>query len=290
MKNDTIKLLLIFTPALFGSFPALANVSGGDWKPQIVEKMFVLPPQHLDKVLNNDFKTSVLALNLRDTDNKIKSKIDKINELNSFLPNASKDETLEIKHQIILNKRDYIKDMNNLIIMKKQKLETKKAFFEKIKNNIKYNNKNKTNQSAFLNNKNKALERAQRLDLKIIEKTSLNINEKSKYFKQYETNKNAIEKLKIAIKNHPMNEKSVLSNNSDNKLDTIANYIYNIETEISVLEMKEQMMSYMAKIVVLDAMNLAENVSGIKQNLDGNFISGENYNDPENVIDMFTKL
>ena len=76
MKNDTIKLLLIFTPALFGSFPALANVSGGDWKPQIVEKMFVLPPQHLNKVLNNDFKTSVLALNLRDTDNKIKSKID----------------------------------------------------------------------------------------------------------------------------------------------------------------------------------------------------------------------
>ena len=87
-----------------------------------------------------------------------------------------------------------------------------------------------------------------------------------------------------------MNEKSELSNNSDNKLDTIANYIYNIETEISVLEMKEQMMSYMAKIVVLDAMNLAENVSGIKQNLDGNFTSGENYNDPENVIDMFTKL
>jgi hypothetical protein len=244
----------------------------------------------LNKVLNNDFKTSVLALNLRDTDNKIKSKIDKINELNSFLPNASKDETLEIKHQIILNKRDYIKDMNNLIIMKKQKLETKKAFFEKIKNNIKYNYKNKTNQSAFLNNKSKALERAQRLDLKIIEKTSLNINEKSKYFKQYETNKNAIEKLKIAIKNHPMNEKSVLSNNSDNKLDTIANYIYNIETEIAVLEMKEQMMSYMAKIVVLDAMNLAENVSGIKQNLDGTFTSGENYNDPENVIDIFTKL
>jgi hypothetical protein len=102
--------------------------------PQIVEKMYLLPPKHLNKVLNNDFKTSLLATNLRDTDNKIKSKIGKINELNSFLPNASKDETLEIKHQIILNKRDYIKDMNNLIIMKKQKLETKKAFFEKIKN------------------------------------------------------------------------------------------------------------------------------------------------------------
>ena len=89
MKNDTIKLLLIFTPALFGSFPALANVSGGDWKPQIVEKMFVLPPQHLNKVLNNDFKTSELALNLRDTDNKIKSKIvyDYIDNSNGFYVN-----------------------------------------------------------------------------------------------------------------------------------------------------------------------------------------------------------
>ena len=169
--------------------------------------------------------------------------IDKINELNSFLPNASKDETLEIKHQIIPNKRDYIKDMNNLIIMKRQKLETKKAFFENIKNNIKYTNKNKTNQGAFMNNKSKALERAQKLDLKIIEKTSLNINEKSKYFKQYETNKNAIEKLKIAIKNHPMNEKSVLSNNSDNKLEAISNYIYNIETEIAVLENQYALLS-----------------------------------------------
>ena len=87
-----------------------------------------------------------------------------------------------------------------------------------------------------------------------------------------------------------MNEKSVLSNNSDNKLEAISNYIYNIETEIAVLEMKEQMMSYMAKIVALDAMNLAENISGINQNLDGSFIPGENDNDPENVIDIFTKL
>ena len=98
------------------------------------------------------------------------------------------------------------------------------------------------------------------------------------------------EKLKLAIQNHPMSNKSTLSKDPKNKMDAINNYIHSIESEIAVLEMKEQMMSYMAKIVVLDAMNLVENVSGIKQNLDGNFTSGENYNDPENVIDMFTKL
>ena len=50
MKKDTIKLLLIFTPALFGSFPALANVSGSDWKPQIVEKMLNYWESHVKQM------------------------------------------------------------------------------------------------------------------------------------------------------------------------------------------------------------------------------------------------
>ena len=84
----------------------MADLGGVDWKPQIVEKMYVLPPQHLNKVLNNDFNKSILALNLQNKDNKIKNKIDKINELSSLLPSASQEENLEIKHQIIINKRD----------------------------------------------------------------------------------------------------------------------------------------------------------------------------------------
>jgi hypothetical protein len=288
MKKITLKIFLITFLFSSYSFVAKANVNGGDWKPQIVEKMFVLPPQHLDKVLNNDFKSSLLASNLKITDNKIKSKTDKITELKSYLPGATKDEILEIKHQIIINKRDYIKDMNDLLIMKKQKLKTKKQFFEKIKNNIKYNKKSEIYKSDFLNNKNAALQRAQKLDFKILEKTSLNLTQSSKYFKQYEINKKAIEKLRVAIKNHPMNDKSILANSSGNKLEALENYIYNIETEMAVLEMKEQMMSYMAKIVALDAMNLAENVSGINQSKDGN--NSLKYNDPANAIDLFTNL
>ena len=124
MKNSNIKLFLIILSASFYSASSLAqgNVSG--WKPQIVEKMYVLPPKHLNKVLNNDFNKSLLAINLQNTDNKIKNKIEKISELNSLLPGGSKEEALEIQHQIIINKRDYIKDMNDLLIMKKEKLNT----------------------------------------------------------------------------------------------------------------------------------------------------------------------
>ena len=54
----------------------------------------------------------------------------------------------------------------------------------------------------------------------------------------------------------------------------------------SVLEMKEEMINYMAKIVALDAMSLAEEVAFDAQNQ--NEIVSTNFNDPVNVISVFT--
>ena len=63
-----------------------------------------------------------------------------------------------------------------------------------------------------------------------------------------------------------MSKQNVLSKDPKNKMEAIRSYIHNIETEIAVLEMKEQIINYMAKIVALDAMQLAESVSEINLN------------------------
>ena len=286
MKNSNIKSFLIILSVSFYSVNSLAQSNVNGWKPQIVEKMYVLPPKHLNKVLNNDFNKSLLAINLQNTDNKIKNRIEKISQLNSLLPGSSKEEGLEIQHQIIINKRDYIKDMNDLLIMKKEKLNTKKIFFKKIKKKFKGNSlKNKTT-SNFLNNKSTAIQRSQKLDFKILENTSYNLSKRSKYFKQYQINKDAVKKLKLAIEKHPMSNKNILYKDPLNKVEAINNYVHEIDTEIAVLEMKEQMINYMAKIVALDAMSLAEKVAFDDEN--NNKVVPTNFNDPVNVISVFT--
>ena len=286
MKNINFKFILMIIIGFCYSVACFANNSIGQWKPQIVEKMYLLPPKHLNKVLNNDFNKSILALNLQNTDNKIKNRIEKISELNSMLTGASKNEVLEIKHQIIINKRDYIKDMSNLLTMKKQKLGTKKSFFQKIQKNIRRSSFNSKVNSDFINNKNNALQRAQNLDFKILENTTHTLSKTSKYFKQYQINKDAVSKLKLAIKKHPMSNQNILSKDPKNKMEAVKNYVHNIDTEISVLEMKEEMINYMAKIVALDAMSLAEEVAFDAQNQ--NEIVSTNFNDPVNVISVFT--
>ena len=75
-------------------------------------------------------------------------------------------------------------------------------------------------------------------------------------------------------------------NDPKNKMEAIRNYVHSIETEIAVLDMKEQMIHYMAKIVVLDAMSLAENITFASEN-EKDIIS-TNFNDPVNIISIFT--
>ena len=286
MNNINIKFFLIILVSSFYSLSSFANNNFGEWKPQIVEKMYILPPEHLNKVLNNDFNKSVLAVNLRNTDDKIKTKIKKIKQLNTLLPAKTDDETMEIKHQIIVKKRDYIKDMSNLLIMKKQRLNTKQTFFKKIVKNI--NNKSYENKSKnkFVINKNMALKRSKKIDFKILESSTINFSKKSKYFDQYQINKDAVTRLQLAIEKHPMNHQNIILTNPKNKIEAVRNYLHNLDTEIAVLEMKEQMINYMAKIVALDAMSLAENLA-LSVNEQNNY-KAINFNDPVNAISVFT--
>ena len=81
-------------------------------------------------------------------------------------------------------------------------------------------------------------------------------------------------------------EKNILYKDPLNKIEAINNYVHEIDTEIAVLEMKEQMINYMAKIVALDAMSLAEKVAFDDEN--NNKVVPTNFNDPVNVISVFT--
>ena len=94
MKYKILKFLMIKILVATYSFNALANLTQGEWKPQIVEKMYILPPKQLDRVLNNDFRSSSLFLNLKTTDNKIQGRYKKIDELNNMIPKYSGEELI----------------------------------------------------------------------------------------------------------------------------------------------------------------------------------------------------
>ena len=286
MKNKLLNFALIKFFLILGSSQAIANLSNGEWQPQIVEKMYILPPKQLDRVLNNDFRNSSLYLNLKTADDKIKSRYSKIDQLNKSIPQFKGDEQIELKHQVIVEKKEYITDMSERLKIKREHLLTKKRFFEKIKRKTLFQkgNQNFKAQSKFQASREKALQRSKKLDKKI---TNLlignNMSNNSKYFSEYQKTMLAMQKLETKIKSHPKFQENDLLLNSENKLESLNVFIDKLESELSVLALKEQVLTKMAKLVSLDAMELADSLQ--INTLQGNEF--KDVNDPTDSINLF---
>ena len=286
MKNKLLNFALIKFFLILGSSQAIANLSNGEWQPQIVEKMYILPPKQLDRVLNNDFRNSSLYLNLKTADDKIKSRYSKIDQLNKSIPQFKGDEQIELKHQVIVEKKEYITDMSERLKIKREHLLTKKRFFEKIKRKTLFQkgDQNFKAQSKFQASRKKALQRSKKLDKKISNLLiGNNMSNNSKYFSEYQKTMLAMQKLETKIKSHPKFQENDLLMNSENKLESLNVFIDKLESELSVLALKEQVLTKMAKLVSLDAMELADSLQiNISQ---GNEF--KDVNDPTDSINLF---
>ena len=286
MKNKLLNFALIKFFVILGSSQAIANLSNGEWQPQIVEKMYILPPKQLDRVLNNDFRNSSLYLNLKTADDKIKSRYSKIDQLNKSIPQFKGDEQIELKHQVIVEKKEYITDMSERLKIKREHLLTKKRFFEKIKRKTLFQkgDQNFKAKSKFQASREKALQRSKKLDKKISNLLiGNNMSNNSKYFSEYQKTMLAMQKLETKIKSHPKFQENDLLLNSENKLESLNVFIYKLESELSVLALKEQVLTKMAKLVSLDAMELADSLQiNISQ---GNEF--KDVNDPTDSVILF---
>ena len=286
MKNKLLNFVLIKCFLIVGSSYAIANLSNGEWQPQIIEKMYILPPKQLDRVLNNDFRNSSLYLNLKTADDKIKSRHSKIDQLNKSIPQFKGDEQIELKHQVIVEKKEYITDMSERLKIKREHLLTKKRFFEKIKRKTLFQkgNQNFKAQSKFQASREKALQRSKKLDKKISNLLiGNNMSNNSKYFSEYQKTMLAMQKLETKIKSHPKFQENDLLLNSENKLESLNVFIDKLESELSVLALKEQVLTKMAKLVSLDAMELADSLQiNISQ---GNEF--KDVNDPTDSVNLF---
>ena len=286
MKSKLLNFALIKFFLILGSTHAMANLSNGEWQPQIVEKMYILPPKQLDRVLNNDFRNSSLYLNLKTADDKIKSRYSKIDQLNKSIPQFKGDEQIELKHQVIVEKKEYITDMSERLKIKREHLLTKKRFFEKIKRKTLFQkgNQNFKAKSKFQASREKALKRSKKLDKKISNLLiGNNMSNNSKYFSEYQKTMSAMQQLETKIKSHPKFQENDLLLNSENKLESLNVFIDKLESELSVLALKEQVLTKMAKLVSLDAMELADSLQiNISQ---GNEF--KDVNDPTDSVNLF---
>ncbi|MBM3649743.1 MAG: hypothetical protein FJX11_18335 [Alphaproteobacteria bacterium] len=255
---------LLVTSALVAAAPAasLAQAVGPSWQPQASERLVKLPPQYLKKSLDSDFADSELGVALRDTETKVRLKMQTLADLQGAIERADGEVRTELRHQFLAEKKAFIDTMNGKQELRRKHVKTRKQVLEAVLDRL--NRESRADVSparAQLVEKQKAARQRFEstfadVDLKLV---SAMTTHESRYAREYAKNMASIQQLVDAVNAHPMN-RNAEEDEGLSRADQIRRMIADSEAELALLEQEERALGYMAKLVALDAQGLAEEV------------------------------
>ena len=249
--------------ALTLSGQALASSPPG-WQPQISEKILVLPQKQLERAIQRDFAASPLASDMMNVDQQIASEVMNIQSLSENQHLYEGDAAIEVKHQVLAAKRTYIGLMGEQIGMKRKKLQTKLRLYRYLARTALRNDSNLAEQREITSAIDAAQQRAGAVESELREELFYSTNlPESKFGEDYAANRQAIESLQSAIANHPLNQADGDIDAPRNKIEELQRLAISIEAQLAILEMEDEVLGHMAKLLSLDAMSFAEEVAEI---------------------------
>jgi len=233
------------------------------WRPQVSERLVKLPANYLKKSLDRDFARSALGQAIKDIESEIALKTQTLSDLQSAIEQADGEVQVELKHQLMAEKRAYIDLMGDKQDLQRKQIATRHKLLDRLLKRI-------NRKSGGLSKSRRDLAAKQESARSRFEATASKVDmalfaddaaPQTKYAKEYGKNLQSIQALVSAIQSHPMNAEADLDGENISKPEYIRRMIANAESKLALIDQEEQILGYMAKIVALDAMVLAEDIA-----------------------------
>ena len=249
----------VLTSIIFSSTLALARATTATWNPEVTEKLVKLPQSRIEKSLKRDFAKSALAEAIQDVSEEINLKLATLNDLGEALglsAGAIKD---ELRHQLLVEKRNYINLVKKSQELRRRHLEKKKSFYDKLRQKIKRGEAANTKDTQLLvKQQTEARERfnkgSHNVDLRVFSTFDA---PNSEYSREYGRNLSAANALMAAIKNHPMNKEDT-PEKSEDKAAYLLRLVAQSDASLAIIQQENEILGYMAKLVALDGEAFAE--------------------------------
>ena len=257
------------------------------WSPRITERLVKLPGSFVKKTVENDFARSGLATKLADTADQITYKRETLTDLQEAIESAEGELKTELEHQLLAEKRSFINLMRDYQEIRRKKSATKIRLYSGLLKQLKRSGKAMTaTENALVNKQKAAKQRFEQtfsdVDNRIMA-TSSSVG--SKYGREYEKNLSAIRKLSEALKSHTMNRRPEILGTAVSRENYLRQLLTENQGEIALLDQEAKILSFMAKLVSLDALSIAERaMEGSPANAVG---QSPEEPTPANTVDLF---
>lgn len=262
-RSGLFAALLAGTALIALDVGAAQGPIGAAWKPSITERLVKLPSANLKKALDKDFQASPLAEALRDSDAEVALKLQTLHDLQSAIDQAEGDIQVELKHQFLAEKREYLAIVQEQHNMRSKHLKTRMKVYQRLLDKIERESAAKSpSETKLVQQQAAARARLDRsvdsIDAKLF---ATSLTNSSKYSKQYAKNVSAMNALLAKIEAHPHKAKLDVVGDAKTKPDFLRQLLTEAEGDYQVLQQESEIVGLMAKLVALDAMGLQETVS-----------------------------
>ena len=284
------KLLTVVLVALSVNSIAFANngnVDNSEWRPVASDKLIHLPANIIEKRIQQDFQASPMAIHLAELEIQMQDKISDIKSLQNSMAAQDSEVTVEQQYQVLQNKSDYLDLLDENHDMRRVALGKKQQLYKTVLDKLRHKDGKMLESNAY---KIKQAQSAARERMeKVIAQVDLTllhtgIDKPTPYADEYSTNLAEIEKLKTALSRHKANTSLKLNGMDISSQEYIRQLLMDVSSEQSLLDQEALMLSYMAKLVALDAQSLEYAVAYSEEN-DGQL--AKKVSKPANITNLF---
>ncbi len=235
----------------------------GSWNPVASEKLIKLPGSYLKKAIENDFSNSGLAAAIKDAEVSLGLKAQTLADLQGAIDQAEGDLKVDLQHQFLAEKRDYLELVGQHQDLRREQMTTKVRLYERLLDKLSRDDAEMTPaRRALVEKQNEARRRFEnsisKVDMKLF---STPVVSESKYAVEYAKNVVAVERLVQAIQAHPMNAQSEINGRAVTKQEFLRQAMADTQAELAIVDQEETILGYMAKLIALDALALTEAVA-----------------------------
>jgi hypothetical protein len=249
-----------FAVLLTVSPPVLANVAEPEWHPESSERLVKLPATYLKKSLDRDFAESALGNALQSANEELGAKTGTLAELQKAIGKSDGELRMEMRHQFLHEKRAYVELMARRNELQRKHVAIQTRLLEDMLARMRPGASGETPGRMELIKRQDAARTRFESSLASVDMALFNSSSapESKYAAKYAENSAAIEQLVARIQTHNMNDTPTADGETMTREDYVRQMLADAHAEAAILDQDGTILGYMAKLVALDALALAE--------------------------------
>lgn len=259
-----VLLSLATTSVAFAKSEQFSAQPAAQWQPISSDKLIRLPANIIEKRIQQDFQASPMAMRIGELEGQMQLHISNIKSLQQSISASDSEDNVDQQFQMLQHKSAYLDLLQQSHALRQTAMVKKQKLYQRVLNKLQDKNNKIVGSDTYRMQQAQSTARLRMEKVMAQVDATLShaaVDNPSPYAAEYATNLAKISQLKKALAVHQGNASPSINGVEVSSQEYFRQLLMAVSTDQSLLDQEKLMLSYMARLVALDAQSLEYQVT-----------------------------